>query len=226
MGIIDELLVWRDELARTGPENMAVDELLLTHIGNRPLLRFYQWSRAEVSFGYFEGKANALDAFSGEGLHYVRRWTGGGIVDHRRDLTYTLIFPRNHPIARMRGAGSYQLIHRAVAEAYRRCGMSCQLIAEDSGNGIAACFENPVAFDILADSGEKLAGAGQKRSRYGLLHQGSVQRVGGRQLWQDELTRVLADKVVTYLPDGELFVAANELAQLKYASDDWLDKRP
>jgi len=40
--------------------------------------------------------------------------------------------------------------------------------------GSDACFQNPVAHDVVDATGHKIAGAGQRRNRTGMLHQGSV----------------------------------------------------
>lgn len=171
--IFDALEVWFDEEVRTGPENMAVDEWLLESVSEVPILRIYDWAGDWVSLGYFQSLKVAKEIF-GEEPEYVRRWTGGGIVDHRVDVTYTLVMPRELAMARGRGCESYKAIHGAVAECLRKAGMLCELAACDHDGDSAACFEKPVAWDLLGAEGEKIAGAGQRRSRYGTLHQGSV----------------------------------------------------
>jgi len=62
--------------------NMAIDEALLRlHVPgeSRPTLRFYRWSPAAVSLGYFQ-KRHAIDLYACRklGLEVVRRTTGGG----------------------------------------------------------------------------------------------------------------------------------------------------
>ena len=89
---------------------MAIDQLLLERSHPVPLIRFYQWSEPTVSFGYFEKLSDAKRDFPGDELRYVRRWTGGGIVDHREDQTYSLFFPKGHPVEQLRGNGSYAVI--------------------------------------------------------------------------------------------------------------------
>ena len=65
--------------------NMAIDESLLRH-AQAPVLRLYGWEETCVSIGYFQ-KASVVPA----GISFVRRYTGGGLVEHGRDLTYTLV---------------------------------------------------------------------------------------------------------------------------------------
>ena len=73
------LRVWCDPVARSGPECMAVDELLLQGLDEEPVLRFYDWDGAWVSVGYFGDLEAAREVF-GESVSLVRRWTGGGVV--------------------------------------------------------------------------------------------------------------------------------------------------
>ena len=171
--IFKHLRVWRDAVWRSGPENMAVDEWLMSQVAADPILRLYNWSGDWASYGYFQEKETAQALF-GDSLSYVRRWTGGGVVDHRADATYTLAMSKSEPVARLRGDESYRAIHEAVACCLTRVGKPARL-AETSGAGnSAACFEKAVYWDILDTDGKKLAGAGQRRGRLGFLHQGSV----------------------------------------------------
>ena len=72
--------------------NMALDEALLQR-ALEPTLRVYRWSEPAVSLGYFSRFAEAEKAAAGRAM--VRRWTGGGLVEHGDDITYTLIVPRD-----------------------------------------------------------------------------------------------------------------------------------
>lgn len=47
--LFEELVVWRDLIPRSGPENMAIDCGLLT-LG-KPVLRLYEWAGDWVSYG-------------------------------------------------------------------------------------------------------------------------------------------------------------------------------
>ena len=223
--VFDRLDVWYDTLPRCGAENMAVDQLLMEQVGQQPLLRVYHWSEPTVSFGYFLPVADAMRAFPGEDLTYIRRWTGGGVVDHREDITYTLAIPRIHSLATSRGAESYREIHTALAATLQQLGQDVILTHANMGDGAAACFANPVAFDLVGKSGEKIAGAGQRRTKYGLLHQGSViADVSARNLLEG-LQGHLADEAMPYDPDNALLEQSRQLAVDRYGTEVWLNKK-
>lgn len=169
--ILDQLRVWVDPVKRPGPEAMAVDEWLL-ETAETPVLRVYGWQGAWATVGYFGNLAQAQVALPG--VDWVRRWTGGGVVDHRADWTYTVVAPSGLPLADWRGAESYRQIHCALVEALRPERDGVRMSSGNEQTGAALCFENPVSHDLLGDDGRKLAGAGQRRTRRGLLHQGSV----------------------------------------------------
>ena len=222
---LTKLNVWNDPDPRSGAMNMAVDQLLVERISTTPILRFYTWVSPSVSFGYFESLATAQAAFKDPNLCFVRRWTGGGVVDHRIDLTYTLAIPRSHPWATLRGAESYRIVHEAVAKALNETGTKCSLISEDTGNGSATCFTNPVAYDIVTPAGAKLAGAGQKRTRYGLLHQGSVIGITDKEKWQSSFQNTLAQSATHWSPEVSFLEQANEIAASRYGAQEWLEMR-
>ena len=169
--VFSRLQLWFDDAERSGPANMAADEWLL-ETAAAPVLRVYRWAGDWASLGYFGKLAEAEAAFSG--VSWVRRWTGGGVVDHRDDWTYTLAVPKSETLAQARGAESYRAIHAALVAAIETKNSIARLSGGDAQTGAAACFANPVEHDIIDGAGRKLAGAGQRRTRFGLLHQGSV----------------------------------------------------
>ena len=120
---LPELVLWRDPVARSGEEAMAVDEALLEW-GRKPVLRAYRWAEPTVTYGYFDEEATARAIFPGEELHFVRRWTGGGIV--RPSAGYSL-YSGHAPQGRKRASfqrGLYRWIHGALARVLRDCGWS------------------------------------------------------------------------------------------------------
>lgn len=165
------LQLWDDDVARDGFGNMAVDDWLL-ETAEAPVLRIYGWSGGWGSFGYFVPSADA--ARSLPGLQRVRRRTGGGIVDHREDWTYTVVVPRNEKLANLRGGDSYRFVHAALARALGRVGIAVGMAAGQGPVAGGECFVRPADHDLLDEEGRKIAGAGQRRAASGLLHQGSL----------------------------------------------------
>lgn len=225
MEVFREMLLWMDPVARSGPEAMAVDEWLLDTC-TKPILRVYRWSGDWASIGYFGKMADASRAFPG--VSVVRRWSGGGMVDHRRDWTYSVISPKDEPLANWRGAESYRRIHLALVDALTAEGVSARLSSGDDETGAGLCFENPVSYDVMGNGGIKLAGAGQRRSRFGLLHQGSVvlQCVDDKCYYErsSELSRRLASQ---YLP-VDMTVDEDDLSvriAARYGNQAWSERR-
>ncbi len=86
----EKLRLIQEKEPRSAAENMAVDEVLLC-TADYPVFRSYGWIRPSVSFGYFIPWKEVVSQYAERDL--VRRWTGGGIVEHGEDFTYSLVFP-------------------------------------------------------------------------------------------------------------------------------------
>lgn len=171
------LRLWDDrEIARSGPENMAVDEALLAEACEKgtPVLRIYRWAVPTLSFGYFLTEAEATAACRpGEAM--IRRWTGGGVVHHESAVTWSLAVPPNEPFSQVRPVESYARLHEALAHCLTEVGLGgiCLVPPTRAAPACGLCAEAPAPGDLLRD-GRKIAGAGQRRTREGLLHQGIV----------------------------------------------------
>ena len=227
------LRVLHDPVARTGPMNMALDEILLGSAGGTAILRLYDWAEPTVSFGYFEKAASARRVAQERPV--VRRWTGGGIVEHGDDLTYSLCVPRSCPFAALRSEESYRLVHAAVCLALSRCGVPAQAhgaaAALPAAGELNACFERPVLHDLVA-AGRKVAGGAQRRHRTGLLHQGSIRpqfaTTAALAEWKDAMRRTLPATLGESREEGVLtsrdLALAGELAHAKYAEAAWTDR--
>jgi lipoate-protein ligase A len=150
--------------------NMAVDDALLQTAPSRgrALLRVYSWTLPAISFGYFQ----KVPAAQATGHVLVRRPTGGGVVYHGADTTYTVIVPVGHPLHALSTHDAYCAIHRAVASALA-ANAALHTAPVRSPAGSYECFQRPVHGDVVA-AGQKLAGGAQRRTKTGMLHQGSI----------------------------------------------------
>lgn len=219
-----QIHLWLDPLPRRGYANMAADELL----SRRPecWLRIYDWAIPAVSFGYFDTATEAASIFPGA-QEYIRRWTGGGIVDHRKGYTYTVTLPAVEGVMYPTAEQLYIWIHSALAKALAGSGVACTLLTEDAPDGGRACWASPVKSDIVDAAGHKLAGAGQRRYKGAVLHQGLVQECEPTEGWQLLLARALAPEV-TVVEGSEPYPGfAEELEKLcrtKYETAEWNDE--
>jgi len=218
------MIPWR--LLLDGPaspaRNMAVDEALLRE-GREPVLRIYEWSVPALSIGYFQPCSLAGDR------PFIRRYTGGGLVDHAHDVTYTILLPRAHPWMDLSAPESYCTIHRGVQAALAACGIESELTPSAHAIESESCFQKPVKFDIVESSGGagKLSGAAQRRTREGLLHQGSIllPDPARNALLRRDFAQAFSARMELTMTPGQLTSAesarAADLERDRYATDAW-----
>jgi lipoate-protein ligase A len=227
------LMVHHDKSAHAAAMNMAVDETLL-RMAVVPTIRFYRWRSPALSFGYF-GKFSDVAIYAEE-RDLVRRWTGGGIVFHGEDLTYTIVIPANDPTFDESSIVIYDQIHGALAEALNGAGERAVVAGDVDPDGIALartagvnaagynCFANPVRADVMINN-RKIAGAAQRRTRSGLLQQGSIQGITVNINLAGKFAQSLSASRSEVAISDEVFQRARELAQQKYGTESWLRKR-
>lgn len=206
---------------------MALDEALLEAVPrlDAPVLRFYGWTALAATFGYFQRYA---DVERLTGLRpLIRRPTGGGIVPHDADWTYSLVFPPGSEWYSFRAEESYRRVHEWLRAAFARLGVTSELAPCCRKTAPGQCFVGHEKSDLLW-RGRKIAGAAQRRTRAGLLIQGSVQPppVGLRRSdWQQAMSQVAAVEWQTLTLDGVLADRARWLVDQKYSQASYHRKR-
>ncbi len=159
--------------------NMAIDAELLA-AAKVPTMHFYEWERDSATFGHFikpEGLLNVERA--GElGLDLAKRPTGGGVVFHMWDMAFSVVVPACSPLFSKNTLDNYALINNLVLKAARSfLGEGMGLIPEDipSIDGCCQnfCMAKPTKYDLVMD-GKKIAGASQRQTKGGFLHQGTI----------------------------------------------------
>jgi lipoyl(octanoyl) transferase len=221
-----------DTISRSAAMNMAIDEALL-ETATAASIRFYRWRSPALSFGYF-GKFTDAAIYAAE-RDLIRRWTGGGIVFHGDDLTYSIVIPASDP-AFESSIVIYERIHRALCAALNGIGghavvaggvdpggfvVGMRAAVSASGNN---CFANPVRADVMMD-GRKIAGAAQRRTSRGLLQQGSIQGIPMKTDLAQKFAQALSANCSEFELKPQIFQRARELAQQKYGTESWLRKR-
>jgi len=177
---------WRliDTGPRPGPENMAIDEALLSCFEpgrSLPVLRLYGWSPPAFSCGRFQNPGEILDLrrCRGAGIPVVRRITGGGVIYHAEELTYSLVCPTSAiPESRNVRAAFFQLTSFLI-DFYRRLHLSPAYAADYHCSGkrlgerTPLCFAGTESCDILL-GGRKIGGNAQRRLKEVIFQHGSI----------------------------------------------------
>src|SRR2546423_6992920 len=110
-----------------GAWNLAVDEGLLDGVAAAPApptLRFYGWTPACLSLGYFQRfDAVDLDGCRALGADIVRRPTGGRAILHDREVTYSVVLPASLLGPDGGVLPSYHRLSQALLDGLRRLGV-------------------------------------------------------------------------------------------------------
>lgn len=206
---------------------MALDEALM-ECGSEtgaPVLRFYGWTEPAASFGYSQRYAEIEKATLLRPL--VRRPTGGGLVPHDADWTYSVVFPPEHFWYHFKAIESYERVHAWIQDAFARMKVVTTLSPGTPKALPGQCFIGSEKFDVLW-FGKKIAGAAQRRSRKSLLIQGSIQPPPislARMDWQTAMCQSAHEKYdVEWVPlqvQGALADLAEDLRASKYSQRDF-----
>jgi lipoate-protein ligase A len=211
--------------------NMALDEALLEAMPRlqQPVLRFYGWAEPAATFGYFQKFSEVAAVTMLRPL--IRRPTGGGIVPHDADWTYSAIFPAGHEWHSLKAEESYRRIHDWLRLAFAELKIETELAPCCKKSLPGQCFAGHEKSDLLW-RGKKIAGAAQRRNKLGLLIQGSVQPPTisfSRSDWEQAMAAVAVAQFhirwQTFVADAELLAAADQLADGKFSLALYKEKR-
>jgi len=162
---------------------MAIDEAIMRAHGRGdvpPTLRFYGWEPAAVSIGYFQSMTGEidLDAVRAGGFGYVRRPTGGRMILHQHELTYSVTI--REELLPGGVIETYREISRGLLEGFRLLGANPELSGgeddprrHDPGGNHTACFDASSAYELTV-GGRKIAGSAQTRRDGVIMQHGSI----------------------------------------------------
>ncbi len=158
--------------------NMAIDEAIFTmreKLGLPATLRFYGWKPAAVSIGYFQKIEDpSLEEYKRQKLTIVRRFTGGGAILHRREITYCLTCSTNEFPAFTDIKKTQKLVHEAIILGLQNLGINAELERKETKRPDPYfCFVSPSKYDLVED-GRKIVGSAQRRKNKASFQHGSI----------------------------------------------------
>lgn len=168
-----------DLLPHPGAFNMAVDEYLFRRLEetSQTTVRFYHWERPTVSLGYSQRVEDVLDLeyCRHQGIDVVRRITGGKLVLHSREITYSIV-SSDTKVFSATLAESYRRISSALILGLEKMALRARLAGPPPSSysrGNMPCFAYP-ARDEIEIEGRKIVGSAQKRVGERFLQHGSI----------------------------------------------------
>jgi len=233
-----------------GPHNMAADEVLLeSAAASVASIRFYGWSPATLSLGYFQPEHLRHEDKRLAALPFVRRPSGGATLIHDREVTYALALPAGPPWQSPgeKVAAWLDRMHTIIAAALRDLGVMTRATSgqEEPFRGLL-CFQHLTAGDLVIGR-DKVVGSAQRRHRGALLQHGGIllaasphapvlpgiRELTGRSLTAAEVCAALQNRLARetgwtltpgdWTPGEQERIA--EFVQHKYTQSHWNRKR-
>lgn len=163
---------------------MSIDQAILesTAETGQITLRFYRWTPATLSLGYFQKRSDREEHLASLTCPIVRRSSGGGAIVHDDELTYSLCLPTSGPIARA-NSDLYDTVHHAIRNSLAGQSIEVSLFeASDADDGTAPkatpadpflCFQRRAVGDLICKK-IKVGGSAQRRLKNVLIQHGSL----------------------------------------------------
>lgn len=191
---------WIDSGTLPGQESMDLDKELLASLKDHPrhILRFYEWKKPTISYGHFIKPEEHLDLIEAEklGIEIARRPTGGGVICHFTDFTFSVLIPKESPHYTTDTIANYCFINHQIRNALSSLtNKTLELLpTEENAEGAKKhfCMAKPTVLDVMCGS-SKISGGAQRRTKEGFLHQGSISLSPPN--WED-LYRLIANREV------------------------------
>jgi lipoate-protein ligase A len=170
----------------------------------------------------------------GKPVPLTRRSTGGGIVFHDGDVTFSYVFPwpeLSTPVF------VYREVHMAVQLGLKAHGFWSRLWRPGPSEGDAGprkeCFSGPEPEDLVDAGGGKVLGGALRRRRGVGLYQGSLRPEGFAPAPRERLARAVLEgfslqKGTIFVPREPRPATAAEAQRLRgerYGAEHWNKKR-
>jgi len=192
-------------LIRSLPEsaeyNMALDKEILSRYlqDGVPVLRIYSWRSPSITYGVSLEPADHVDrrACLLDGVSVVKRITGGGVLFHNHEITYSLACSKEDIGEDPRLFVSYRRICAFLIKFYSSLGLKPSFAVESGGFAKMSipsrlCSASHEKYDIVVKA-RKIGGNAQRRTRQAVFQHGSIPL---------SIDWDLARRYIPSLPDG------------------------
>ena len=153
--------------------NMDSDKSLVDNFDGKPIFRLYSWEENSFSLGRFQQLKDIKD-YARFGTNYAKRITGGGLLLHGFDISYSIVLPIDL-LKDKSVKESYEYICSFILHFYTKLGLHVQY-AKDINQQLsksAFCQEGFEAYDMICQ-GKKIGGNAQRRTKKLIFQHGSI----------------------------------------------------
>jgi len=169
-------------LASSAAYNMELDEKIFNRyledgIG---VLRVYGWEKPSFTYGFSQNPQNEinLDKCASDGIQIAKRITGGGILFHHDEITYSFVCSKSDVGEGQGVLVSYRNICKFLIRFYESLGLAPEF-ALQAGSFSQRCAPHELCsasyekYDIVI-GGRKIGGNAQKRKRRVIFQHGCI----------------------------------------------------
>lgn len=153
--------------------NMDFDKSLVDNFDGTPIFRLYSWDENSFTIGRFQNIED-IHNITNYGTNYAKRMTGGGLLLHGFDISYSIVIPINI-IKNKNVKESYEYICSFILNFYTKLGLHVKY-AKDLNKELSKsffCQEGFEAYDMICQ-GKKIGGNAQRRTKNLIFQHGSI----------------------------------------------------
>ena len=163
-------------------DNMALDAAILSRYLEEdiPALRLYRWLRPSFTYGVSQVSTDEIDLTlcAKDGIGVAGRMTGGGVLFHNDDVTYSFVCGKDDVGEPKAHLVSYREISAFLIRFYGSLGLKAHFALEapgfkDKSSPHELCAGSYEKYDIVV-GGKKIGGNAQKRKRQAIFQHGSI----------------------------------------------------
>ncbi len=156
--------------------NMAIDKALTISYekDDTPILRLYTWEKS-FTVGLGQDLEHYNDLKNLYKNNCSKRITGGGVLFHGHDISYSLILS-NSELGNLNVKQSYEKICQFLLEFYKQLGLNPSFVKDSEYIKLKKnefCQVGFEAYDIIIN-GNKIGGNAQKRNKKLIFQHGSI----------------------------------------------------